>query len=129
MLFTLGAILVIGRLFVARSSSTMELSIISGVAVVVALIWLAARTKSQRPQRRSDRPRIWDSTPGTESVPWFGLWRGSDSGASHHGSGHSHHDGGQHSSTNTPSDGGHFGGGFGGGGGGDGGGGDGGGGH
>ena len=101
----------------------MELSIIFGAAIAVALIWLAARPKSQRPRRRSDRPRLWDSTPGTDSAAWFGLWGGSDSGASHHDSGNSHHDGGHHSSTNAPSDGG----GFDGGGGGDAGGGDGGG--
>jgi hypothetical protein len=102
----------------------MELAVIFVVAAVVALIWFAARPKTRRTRRSSDRPRLWDSTPGTESAAWSGLWGGSDSGASHHGSGDSHHDGGHHSSTNAPSDGGDFDGG-----GGDGGGGDGGGGH
>jgi hypothetical protein len=96
----------------------MKLLIIFGVAIAVALIWLAARSKLRRPRRGSGTPRLWDSTPGTTAAPWFGLWGGSDSGASHDSSSHSHHEGGHHSSTNAPSDGG----GFDGGGGGDGGG-------
>ena len=89
----------------------MELTIIFVAGAVVALVWFAARPKSGRTRRRSGAPKLWDSVPGTDSA----LWGAGDLGASHHGSGHSDHDGGFHSSTNAPSDGGGLGGGGGGG--------------
>jgi hypothetical protein len=87
----------------------MELSVIFGAAVVVTLIWWAVRPKAQRPRRRSDRQRLWDRTPGTESAAWFGLWGGNNSSALHDSSEHPPHDGGSNNNTtNAPADGGSF---------------------
>lgn len=85
----------------------MILFISFGVVALVVLIWLESRPKSRRLGRRSGAPKIWDNVPSTGSAPWFGADGSSDPGASHHGT---HHDDGFHSSTNSPSDGGHFGG-------------------
>lgn len=82
----------------------MELFIILGVAVAVALIWSAARPKSRRPERRSGPPRLWHAAPGTDATSGFSLWAVTESGASDLSAAHSHHDGGHHSSTNAPPD-------------------------
>jgi hypothetical protein len=97
----------VGELIVGRLAR-MDLPILIVLGIAVALILFLARPGGRKRRRASDRPRLWDSTPGTESAALFGLTHGGDTPTSRHGSGHSDHDSGFHSSTNAPPDGGKF---------------------
>ena len=79
----------------------MEQTIILFVLAAVALIWLTARPKSHRTQRRMGTPRLWDRAPMADGAAWV-AGGASNSNATEDRSENSHH-GGFRSSTNSPS--------------------------